>query len=243
MKTTVTKVLGYTAIGVGCMVLLIWVFFFRLPSSYSALPISGQVVDADTGVPLENVIVIAVWELERGFGLEGTIPSGFMMVTEVVTDEKGNYFIQGWGPLPRPRGTYLGKNAPRLIFFKEGYNFIGHANYIYRHRYDNRRKSLQNSEWDGETINLKDFEGELESYIQVLSGVSSSLNVVLEPIFGAKSCDWMKIPKTITVFEKYYIKIVDAEIRTSLIVPMDVLLKRSECNVNNKEEFMMEHSL
>ena len=99
-KKTIIQVIG----GIGFFLLLVWVLFFRLPFNYSALPIAGKVVDADTGEPLEGAIVIAVWQLERGFGLEGTIPSSFMNVSEVVTDEDGNYFIEGWGPLRRPEG-------------------------------------------------------------------------------------------------------------------------------------------
>lgn len=216
-------------IGYGIFILLIWVLFFRLPFNYSARSISGKVVDVDTGKPLEGTVVIAIWQLERGFGLEGDIPSGFMQVSEVVTDAEGNYFIEGWGPLRRPRGTYLGKLAPLLIYFRDGYINSGHVNYMNRVNYDNRRNSMQHSQWDGETIRLKEFAGNLEEYRNVLQAVSSSLDAVFNPMFGAKKCDWLRIPIMVSIFNQYGQRFIENNISSGLIPDLTDLNSENEC--------------
>ncbi|MGY8813548.1 MAG: carboxypeptidase-like regulatory domain-containing protein, partial [Gammaproteobacteria bacterium] len=231
------------SIGFSVFFLLVWVIFFRLPLNYSALPIAGTVVDADSGEPLENAVVIAVWELERGFGLEGTIPSGYMNVTEVVTDRGGKYFIEGWGPSRRPGGAYLGHYAPRLIIFKDGYNYFARGNYYDSIFKDNRRNNEHRSSWDGETIKLKTFDGDTGKYLATLSSVSSHLHTVLNSNFGAGQCDWLNIPKIILAIEIGHQKVIETGILTSLIVPLNVLVKRKECNIYSREVFIMEHMI
>ncbi|MGK0296757.1 MAG: hypothetical protein ACI9XC_000350 [Gammaproteobacteria bacterium] len=245
MKVETRKIITRTSIGIGIGVflLLVWVIFFRLPISYSALPISGKVVDADTGEPLENAIVIAVWELEQGFGLEGTIPSGYMNVTEVVTDKEGKYFIEGWGPLRRPSGGYLGHYAPRLIVFKDGYKHFFYGNLYDSIFKDNRRESLHRSSWDREIIKINKLSGDMEVYYATLSSVSSSLHTLLNLNFGAKKCDWLKIPKIMVAIEIGNEKIINSEILKNILVPLDVLIKRKECNIGSKKGFIMEHKI
>ena len=101
-------------------------------------------------------------------------------------------------------GTYLGNFSPLLIYFKDGYIGMGRSNYADRFNYDDRMDRVQNSQWDGETIKLKKFIGELEDYYNVLWGTSMSLEVLFNPIFGAQPCDWKNIPLMIEKFDDYY---------------------------------------
>ncbi len=237
------KMLGKVVASISIVMLLAWLMFFRLPSTYSAMPISGQVADADSGEPLENAIVIAVWELERGFGLEGTIPSGFMQVTEVLTDAEGKYFIDGWGPRSRPGGMYMGHNAPRLVIFKDGYNVFARGNLYDSIFKDNRRETIHQSSWGGETIKLKKLDGDMENYYSNLSSISSSLHTLLDSNFGADPCDWLKIPQITVALEIGNQKVINSGILKSILIPIDVLIKRKECNVNSKDAFIKEHML
>jgi hypothetical protein len=119
MKLLKLKTLIYVALPAVLIVALIWVMAFRLPNSYSAAPIAGRVVDAQSGRPISGAVVMALWELRKDFGIEGPILAGTLHVTEVLTDEDGRYQIEAWGSLRRPVGTYLGPEAPRLMSMQE----------------------------------------------------------------------------------------------------------------------------
>src|SRR5262245_8979857 len=82
-----------------------------LPATYSATPFRVRVVDYDTGAPIAGVIVMAYWLLEGGIHTDRV---GTLMILEAVTDEEGWVHFDGWGPLPRPRGTFLLNDDPSV---------------------------------------------------------------------------------------------------------------------------------
>ena len=232
MKEETRRSLIKMAIGYAIFGFLVWFIFFYPPFYYSALPISGKVVDEETGEPIEDVIVIAIWQLEKGVGLEGTIPARFMKVVEVLTDEEGNYFIEGWGPLRRPGGTYLGNFSPRLFFFKDRYVYTTRGNYLGRVNYDDRMDRIQHSQWDGKIIKIRKFDGELDDYYDVLLSASMRFEVLLNPIFGAKSCDWKQIPLMMEKFDYYYKLLVGnpGGRNTYLIPDYEMLHQHGNCD-------------
>ena len=91
------------------------------PPVYSAPATEDSVVDADTGQPLEGVIVVAYWELK---GLHA-YPVGLMMVQEGVTGAEGRYSLPAWGPKPRwPVTGELDSTEPQMVPFKSGYRTL-----------------------------------------------------------------------------------------------------------------------
>lgn len=79
-------------------------------------PFDGQLVDASTGEPLRDAVVVGVWTYERGDGLVG--PWGSETV-RVETDEAGRYRIAP-APLAR-RGAGVRLVSFRLVAYKRGY--------------------------------------------------------------------------------------------------------------------------
>lgn len=70
---------------------------YLLYSIIFALSIFGQVVDAETGEPIEGVHVV----MEEGYFLEnGTPYSVYYSDFADVTDERGRFYISGWYPRP-----------------------------------------------------------------------------------------------------------------------------------------------
>ena len=144
------------------------------PPFYSAKDIRGQIVDDDTGQPLEGVIIVAQWELKQSvLGYSGH--KGMTVnIIEVVTDANGNYVIPGWGPRPRLPFNYLDNHDPVLSIFKSGY--FPQELYNRLQNEENTNHSVRTSDWDGKVIRLKKSGGgSLEDYARRLSSLKTGL--------------------------------------------------------------------
>jgi hypothetical protein len=145
------------------------------------------VVDADTGVPIEDVHVVAGWELEGG-GLEGGNTVGWFKTLEAVTDQSGRFSIPGWGPEQRRVRGVLRSSAPVLIFFKSGYRY----NAVRNLGVMTDAPSHAQSYWNGKTIKLQKFAGSLEEYAEELS---ISLGSEVDQLLGNEDCNWKGMPR------------------------------------------------
>jgi hypothetical protein len=157
--------------------------------TYSAKPITARVVDAQTKEPLEGVVVVAHWELQGG--LEGRYRQGDITVLEAVTDSSGTFRFPGWGPKKirrgRPVNARLQELDPEMLFFKNGYRFMAVHNY--KHTDAQMAESLRFSDYDGQTIEMKKFEGTLSEYARDLA---QREGLLLDPLFTA--CEWRQLP-------------------------------------------------
>ncbi len=102
-----------------------------LPLKYSSEEIRGTIVDAETGQPIEGVVVSAYWDVNKlhlAFGDVGSGTERTLIKFEVVTDKEGNYLIPAWGPKWVSVLEYMGGNDSYLIFFKSGYRRKGVSN-------------------------------------------------------------------------------------------------------------------
>lgn len=83
---------------------------------YFSPQLSGVVLEAETGKPVEGAIVIASWPTVAP-------PHGAEMrhvhISEVGTDGSGGFTFDSWGPDVLEHA--LSRSAPQLIVFKEGY--------------------------------------------------------------------------------------------------------------------------
>ncbi len=154
------------------------------PMFYSAKPISGTVVDGETGRPLEGVIVLAQWVL---------VGDSRIHVAEVVTDASGRYFIPGWGPKARPPFAPLtGYSDPELMYFKPSYAPL----FLYNRVLDNF-DWVRTSDWDGKTIELKKFDGPMETRMHQLNLMQSVLGI------SGKFTRWRQHPRMLlAVFDE-----------------------------------------
>lgn len=163
------------------------------PASYEARAIEATVVDADTGVPLEGVIVDAHWRIEG----DHASPLGEMMVLETVTDARGRFRFPAWGPKPRPnvpgQVMYM---APQLLLFKAGYTYKSTMNDPLRGPF--RPTLVLDSDWNGKTIRLEPFKGTPEEYALNLLALEGDVQLYAfyTPAFGKewKGCEWKSVP-------------------------------------------------
>lgn len=159
-------------LGLALVLMPLWVF--GDPPVYSAKEMRGQVVDGDTGQPLEGVVIVAEWKLyHEGIGSGGH--GGAIKTIEALTDKEGRYFIPGWGPVIRPPFAYLDFYDPRLRMFKSNYYPQDLSNEVLSGA--NRDRSvMRRSRWDGKVIKLTPFKGDWYDYgFNKLGGIWSDI--------------------------------------------------------------------
>lgn len=157
----------------------------------SARSIEGYVVDAETGEPVPDVIVVAAWRVITG--LHGQT-KGFLVLDEAVTDKQGYYFLPGWKGKRAGFFAALENSAPELSYFKYGYELKLVSNNITYYQAA-PIKSPRESIWDGETIKLKPSHGGEKKKYEDLSGISNYYTV-------NRRCTSLRLPILTAEIEK-----------------------------------------
>lgn len=81
-------------------------------------PYEGRVIDADTGKPIEGVVILGVWYKEEPT-VAGAV-SSYYDAKETVTDINGEFEISGLGL------KIMSNVAPMyVVIFKAGYEYLG----------------------------------------------------------------------------------------------------------------------
>lgn len=151
--------------------------------TYHGAAIEGWVVDAQTKQPLEDVIVVVMWELDRGGFHPGQ--AGALFRKEAVTDNKGRFAFPEWGPMKAERG-FMRDATPYIALYKRGYKTAQLRNQNYKERQP--VGGVWHSEWNGETVELARYEGGLREYHNELSAMRF--------LYGTFSrCEWEQMPR------------------------------------------------
>jgi len=85
-------------------------------------PYKGRVIDAETGKPLEGVVVLGVWYKEE-MTVGGTVGT-YYDARETVTDSKGNFEIQGHGWIFTDT-IIRSLSEMHILVFKAEYEHVG----------------------------------------------------------------------------------------------------------------------
>ena len=163
------------------------------PQFYWATPILGKVVDAETGEPLEGVVVVARWSL--GEWLHGN-DVGSLAIMEDITNARGEYSFSWRVPRYRPFLTHLIQD-PKLIYFKYGYKHEIRVNGL---RSRSHYSPIRTSDWHNAEIELDPFEGSVERYYDVLSNLRTNLRWTSET-----ECTWKSVPNMTLVLSELYL--------------------------------------
>lgn len=175
---------------------------------YSAEAIEARVVDADTGQPVEGVVVDAFWVLRQGSFAGGGVPPPPLKILETVTDKNGRFYLPAWGPIPNTTGgAYFWGEDPLLIFFKRGYDILGHENRVTG---EPNEEPLRKSDWNHQTIRIEKFKADMQSYAKRLDLMQGEF-----PYYVGYGCGWKRIPRMTAelyllgkAFESHGVKIV-----------------------------------
>ncbi len=91
----------YLLLGIGMLVMV--------PSCYAEM--TGTVVDAETGIPIEGAVVLVEWTVTKG--MPGMMVTESYKVIEAITDKEGRVYISGvFNPSVKP---------PHVTVYKAGY--------------------------------------------------------------------------------------------------------------------------
>ena len=106
------------------------------PDRYDG-PYRGKVIDAETGKPIEGVVVLGVWYKEISTAGGGV--SSYYDAKETVTDKDGEFEIEG---VKRKIFTYIGQM--NVLIFKAGYEYVG------SYEWDTLKVDPRKITWEGE---------------------------------------------------------------------------------------------
>jgi len=188
--------------------------------------IKGTVVDANTGQPIEGVVVTASWIL-LPWGT--TYPLRTLKALETVTDDLGKYTIHGWAPKFSLSG-HLEDDQPKIRFFKPGYvPLVIRNNSVYHpglekdtdHKIkekvtlSNGRTGIRMYEPEGHqvkfgkklhTFRLERFEGTDGEFIELLNenyNINDRYMDILKYfIMSGRDCEWKQLPITFSTLHK-----------------------------------------
>jgi hypothetical protein len=194
---------------------------------YSAAPIEGWVVDADTNQPLEEVIVTANWQLVSGTLAGGEIPKGQLMVMESVTDKNGRFHFEGWTKVNPTTGELRNKD-PQILMFKPGYRYR-----VFTNDYPVDQVVIgfkRESKLNGQTVKLERFKGDLRVY-----GRHFQLDTDLENVL--RDCEWKRIPRMIVALDLERKRIKAADPAAIVGVPSIGYLDAFSSRCGSAEEF------
>lgn len=177
--------------------------------TYVIMPMTARVVDADTGRPLESVVVVAHWELERGT-VGGNVPADQLKVMETVTDKDGKFSFLGFGP-ESVRDSFLVDKDPELIVFKSGYKYRRLLNKYSSDR-ELRTRRERRSDWNGKVIALQKFAGTPEQWFRMLErvippynrGEAARRSLILKAVLAEEN----RIPDSVSEKQPFFDNIV-----------------------------------
>jgi len=131
------------------MVLAFLLYVFMWPPFYFAKSIDAQVVENETGKPVDGVNVLAIWILENGFPEAG--PRDILKVEEAFTDQNGKFHLDKWGPRFKFI-DYLRSYSPLLILYDNNHKM----EMLENHGIDGQpRKVVRESDWNQKQIQMK----------------------------------------------------------------------------------------
>lgn len=152
-------------------------------------PITGVILDSDSELPIEDVVVVALWKLQASKNSITT--TGVMKIQEVSTNEEGKYYMPGWfGFKPSFFPIYRQEmhfDTPELYLFKRQYHYGVLINRDYN-------DSSGGFKWNAQTFKLKKMqESEYKDMLNTLYKKHFFSLMIIED----NECIWHKIPKFI----------------------------------------------
>ncbi len=192
---------------------------------YYAKRIQGQVVDEQTGEPIEGAIIVAQWILfHQGLGHSGH--DSRIRVVETVTDKNGYYTIHGSPMIRAIPFTELDFYDPKISVFKEGYRLTSFANDFA----GDRSGMIRSSDIDGVTIRLERPSPSIQKRL-------TNMRIFFHEIYGVATQNWRNFPRMLMAMYEELQNMDLKGINSALIPGIPDISKFSATDKEFLEEF------
>jgi hypothetical protein len=175
------------------------------PLYYWSPKLQGTIIDESTGLPLSNVVVVALWKPETFMGGEGRPLWG----AEAITHSDGRFALPATRPHIRPPFEWFSKQDPVMWIYKPGYAAIHIDNSPgLRFGYAGPTSpwpARRDSYWNGRTIPLSratNVQVEATSYETLMTIATFSQPEHLDPghyplLWDALALGYTRFPSTL----------------------------------------------
>ena len=154
----------------------------------SSAPFSATVVNSNSNLPIEGVVVLAKWDL---LGIEGVVENT-IAIAETVTDADGAFSVPGWGPRVNRKFLYssVRDSSPEVIVYKLG--FEPESIYDYR-AFSFLGFHMRAAGIDGSTISLSPSDGPILEHSLLVNDVEVRISSISR-LLSDDECSWKRMP-------------------------------------------------
>lgn len=195
---------------------------------YSAKAIEAKIVEAESGKPLEGVIVALNWGLVDS----NRLPVGQLTVAETITDRNGKFSFPAWGPKALPPNSSMDQKAPQLLLFKEGFQYRRLTNPTAA---DVGSLLVLDVAWNSKTIEMWRLPQDAIVKLgpgRVVSKRSLSFNglsFASNWAYRSRDCEWKQIPRLLAAMHRTKLEFERQGLHTDL-KSVDDLPRSDKCD-------------
>ena len=144
---------------------------------YESAETAVRVVDAKTGRPIPNTIVVFSWAAEDERGQH----NGYVHLKEAYTDKYGWAVAEKWGPQINIHPGQIQASEPTIFLLRPQYGFHSVNNLdLAGHRNVEDKRRLVLSLWNGREIELHRARGNVPEYLRRVAPVRNNLLLLLD---------------------------------------------------------------
>ena len=237
--TEKTKRRGWRITGWVVLVIAVYILLDSglIPWGYvRSAPISGTIIDKETGQPIPHAVISIRWPQMRGTP-GGTIyvGSGTIKRIEVVSDEQGNYLVPGWKRSKWEIGEGgFSKDRPEMHIYAAGY---------WPRTLRNKKAGrlgwgeAWKADWDGQDIELEPMhwrEWTKEEWEKRVKKDKHLWSYGRIPRYGGE-CTWLKVPRNVIEEIRFDIRrkeMVDGDFEIAKVTKRLLEKSKERCGVD-----------
>ena len=199
---------------------LVWPMNLLGMAPVRALSVTAQVVDAETGAPLQEVVVVATWPSVTGTLAGGPHHWGTIRRMETQTDEEGFFHLPSWVRIGFR--NWISETDPEIYLYRAGYWPRTLKNDINKFDQIIIWPESWVSDWDGKVVKLEPMhwrewtkeECEKQHKDDAYDAANGYLISILrlnndDRIWPPNNCDWKRRPRDFLEGMRYQLRMME----------------------------------